>query len=176
MTVCCTVLLGALLFGLVGGSGARADELADQAPAQIERGIEAKHPAAYYILAAKLLREDRRDEAVFWFYLGQLRARAHLAARPDLEPSGDPALFASFNAVLGQPINQYAFGDIPALVRTIDAVLDWDRDHPDSFTPQSRFQEAHTKSRQGLSGLRDEITARREEIRAERARNGLGNR
>ncbi len=176
MRACRPVLLAALVLGSTVGPRARAEDLTDQAPAQIERGIEAKHPAAYYVLAAKLFREGRRDEAVFWFYLGQLRARTHLAARPDLEPSGDPALFTSFNVVLGEPINQYAFGDIPALMRTIDAVLDWDRGHPDGFTPRSSFPDAHSQTRQGLSGLRDAITARQDEIRAERARNGLGNR
>lgn len=103
-----------------------------------------------------------------------MRARVHLAAPLHLEPRGDPALFASLNAVLGQPINQYAFGDIPALVRTINAVLDRDRDHPDGFTPQSSFPGAYSESRQGLSSLRDEISARQDEIRTERVRNGLG--
>ena len=139
MTARRTVLLAALPSGSVAGSRARAEELTDQSPAQIECGIEAKHPSAYHVLAAKLFRAGRRDEAVFLFYLGDC-ARVHLAAPLGLEPGGDPALFESLNAVLGRPINRYAFDDIPALVRTIDAVLDWDRDHPDSFTPQSRFR------------------------------------
>ena len=64
-------------------------------PEQLQEGIEGRHPAAYYILAAKLFAGGKKDDAVFWFYLGQLRYRFHLAANPELDPPGDPALFAS---------------------------------------------------------------------------------
>src|SRR3954470_23971828 len=58
-----------------------ADDFEAQTTAQLEAGIEAKHPASYIMLAAKLFQAGRRDDAVFWFYLGQLRYRTHLAAR-----------------------------------------------------------------------------------------------
>ena len=52
--------------------------------AALLQGVEGDHPAGYYRRAADLMRAGRRDEAVFVFYLGQLRYRTHLAARPDL--------------------------------------------------------------------------------------------
>ena len=114
---------------------------------------------------------------MFLFYLGQLRYRAHLAARrAELKPDGDPALFASLSQVVGRPLNEYAFGDIPSLVRTIDAALAYDRANPDPFTPPDKFPEANRGGRAGLEGLKAQIIADADDIRAKRRKNGLQNR
>src|SRR5690349_19842431 len=86
--------------------GATAGE---ETPAQMKAGIEGKHPATYYMLAGRLFKDGDKDEAVFWFYLGQLRYRFHLAVATNLDPSGDPALFGSLSEVVGRPLNEYAF-------------------------------------------------------------------
>src|SRR4030095_3345483 len=83
-----------------------------QTPETLKVGIEQNHPAAFYILASKLFGDGKKDEAVFWFYAGQLRYRFYLKANPGLNPSGDPALFASLSETVGRPVNEYAFGDI----------------------------------------------------------------
>jgi hypothetical protein len=114
-----------LLLLLAPLPAARADDpLGDalrQTPDQIRRGIEGQHPAVYYVLAQKLFASGQKDEAVFWFYAGQLRYRFHLRATPGRDPSGDPALFASLSEVIGRPINEYAFGDLDALRATLPA-------------------------------------------------------
>jgi hypothetical protein len=104
---------------------------------QLQAGIDKRHPAAYYILAGKLFSGGRQDEAVFWFYAGQLRYRFHLSANPGLPPSGDPALFASLSQVIGQPLNEYAFGDLEQLTATIDKVLAWDERIDNGFTSKA---------------------------------------
>ena len=139
-------------------------------------GIENKHPAAYYKAAAQLFQDGDRDEAVFWFYAGQLRYRVHLTCHPDLKPDGDPALFASLSESVGRPINEYAFGDPPALAATIGKVLDWDAATVNGFTSKADCAEAIETTRTGLAGLRDEVLARQDEIRREREKNGLPNR
>jgi hypothetical protein len=153
-----------------------ADGFEAQTTAQLEAGIEAKHPASYMMLAAKLFQAGRKDEAVFWFYLGQLRYRTHLAARPSLDPSGDRALFSSLFEVVGRPVNQYAFADISRLTRTLDEVLAWDDAHPDGFTPKERFAVARQGVRKGLVEMRQDVLARTVEIRETRTQNGLDNR
>jgi hypothetical protein len=96
-----------------------ADPLLKMSPEQIKKGIENQHPIAYYVLAQKLFEGGQKDDAVFWFYAGQLRYRFHVSANPGLDPSGDPALLASMNESLGRPINEYAFGDLKTLVVTM---------------------------------------------------------
>jgi hypothetical protein len=147
-----------------------------RAPAEAA-ALAAQHPAEYYRQAARLFEAGRKDDAVFLFYLGQLRFRAHLSARRgELKPDGDPALFASLSEVVGRPVNEYAFGDIPALARTIDAVLSYDSANPDRFTPPAQFAQAYAGVRSGLEGLKAQVLRDAESIRATRAKNGLENR
>src|SRR5215212_9300237 len=58
----------------------RQTSVAPQSPQQLMAGIERKHPAVFYMLAKKLFEAGEKDEAVFWFYAGQLRYRAYLQA------------------------------------------------------------------------------------------------
>ncbi|MBL8571545.1 MAG: hypothetical protein JNK84_20910 [Phreatobacter sp.] len=135
-----------------------------------------KHPSAYYQEAANLFRIGRQDEAVFLFYLGQLRYRTHLRARPNLPQGGDPALFASLSESIGRPINEYAFGDISALERTIAQVLAFDLAFPDTFTSPTEFPDALRANREGMETLRRRIIAEADRIREGRRANGLPNR
>ena len=145
-------------------------------PPAAPAGIEDRQPYAYIELAATRLKQGRSDEAVFWFYLGQLRWRFELLARSDPDPSAGPALFNSMMSVLGTPVNEYAYGDIPKLVATLDAVLAWDAAHPNGFTSKTTYAQAYARQRAGLQGLRDETWRTRDEIRAKRTANGLENR
>ena len=145
-------------------------------PDQLKAGIEKRHPAAYYILATKLFGAGAKDEAVFWFYAGQLRYRFHLGANPALPPSGDPALFASLTEVVGGPLNEYAFGDLPQLIGTIDKVLAWDEKVDNAFTPKAGHEAVLKEIRDGLLKMREYVKANGDQIRAQRKQNGLENR
>lgn len=138
--------------------------------------LTGEHPAEYYKRAALLFEDGKKDAAVFIFYLGQLGFRTHLLARRDLDPTGDPAIFASLSSVVGPTINQYAFGDIPQLARTIDAVLAYDQENPDTFTSPTEFAKAHADMRDGLVSMKTEMLAQADSIRAKRLKNGLENR
>ncbi|BCW87266.1 hypothetical protein sos41_03950 [Alphaproteobacteria bacterium SO-S41] len=165
--------------GMIGRAALLLLGLAPTAWANIvtlTEGIENKHPAAYYKAAAQMFADGDRDEAVFWFYAGQLRYRVHLSCHPDLKPDGDPALFGALSESVGRPINEYAFGDPPALAATIDKVLAWDDATPNGYTPKTDCADAITTTREGLAGLRDEVLASQDEIRREREKNGLPNR
>ena len=153
-----------------------ADDFNRLTPDELKTGIEQRHPAAYYVLAGKLFRDGARDEAVFWFYAGQLRYRFHLAANPKLPPSGDPALFASLSQVLGAPINEYAFGDLSQLTATIDKVLVWDERSDNGFTPKTAHDAMWKEVRGGLMKMREYIQTNADQIRAQRKQNGLENR
>jgi hypothetical protein len=160
--------MGLCAFG-VSQTGAIRD------PSAVEH-LNGEHPAEYYKRAATLFRQGKQDDAVFVFYLGQLRYRARLLAHPGLDPSGEPALFASLSQVVGKPLNEYAFGDIPRLLSTIDAVLDYDLKNADSFTPPSAFPEAWRQAREGLSKMRAQVETDADAIRMRRQKNGLPNR
>ncbi|MGE4323176.1 MAG: hypothetical protein AB7E60_09130 [Sphingobium sp.] len=148
---------------------------ATQTPAQIMAEAENVHPASLYILATKLMKEGRMDEAVRWFYIGQIRYRFHLASRPATIANDQP-LFSALSESVGRPINEYAFGDVDAAVAQIDAALAWDAAHPNGFTSKERYAGELAEVRGGLQKLRDDMVVRKEEIRETRTRNGLENR
>lgn len=172
-----TVLAALLLSAVTPVSPApQPDDFQRLSIDQLKKGIETRHPAAYYVLAGKLFESGGRDEAVFWFYAGQLRYRFHLAASPDLPKSGDPALFASLSEVIGRPINEYAFGDLPALEATLDKVLAWDERADNGLTSKSAHAAEWKDIRAGLGNMREYIRSNGDQIRAQRKQNGLENR
>ena len=163
---------------LVAAAPAAADGVdpMNETPEQLRKGIENAHPATCYLLAQKLFAAGDKEEATFWFYAGQLRFRFHLAANPGLDASGDPALFASLNEVVGRPINEYAFGGQRALVATLDRVLAWDETTPNGFTSKRDHAAAWKRIRDGLGEMRRYVVENGDSIRAQRTANGLENR
>ncbi len=166
----------ACLAGALAIATAPALAQGQQSREAIAAGLNGQHPAAYYTMALTMFRAGRQDDAVFIFYLGQLRFRTHLAARPGLKPDGDPALFGSLSEVVGRPLNEWAFGDMPALLQTLDAVVAYDQRNSDRFTSPTEFPEAHRSTRDGMRGFRRQMEAQASEIRRQRQQNGLENR
>lgn len=176
-----TLALLAAMTGVAAADGASARPLdATQAAslpaAEVEAGLPGAHPAAFYAYAKRLFADGRRDEAVTWFYVGQLRFRFHLAASPALPKSGDPALMASLNASVGQALNEWAGGSPQGWADSIDKALAWDAAHPNAVTSQQAHEKAWKDTRSGLAELRDSILANAQSIRAQRAQRGLENR
>lgn len=149
----------ALVLALVPHALLAADPLTDPADidalsnAEVERRLLASHPAHYFIYASRLFHEGHHDDAVFWFYVAQLRFRFHLAAHPSTDPSGDPALFGGLHSSVGSPINRYAGGDIPNYRRQIARALKWDADTPNDFTSKRKFSSQWKETRAGLEKL-----------------------
>lgn len=129
-----------------------------------------------YQRAAEFLRQGSPDEAIYWFYRGQLRFRIYLLAHPEEPPDRGRALFSSFQEVIGGPVNRYAFCDIPALVKVCDQVLAWHAANDEPSVPKALYAAAHEQARSGLERLRDKVAAERDSIREQRTKNGLPNR
>jgi hypothetical protein len=98
-------------------------------------------PPALYALSNALFQQGQKDDALFWFYLGQLRARSD--ANKSTDESAREAV-AVLNSQYGPTINHYAFRnvkvnykknlqDIKALA---GRMVDWDRKHPREYDPR----------------------------------------
>lgn len=144
--------------------------------AKIEAALANEHPSAYYSYASRLFHEGKKDDAVFWFYVGQLRYRFHLKANPKLDPSGDPALFSSLSATVGEVINLYAGGDVKEWVKGIDRALKWDADTANGFTSKKKSAAIYEENRAGLKKMRDQLENQADSIREQRKKAGLENR
>lgn len=162
-------------------AGAPADALTvEQAQSlpreQAQARLPAAHPAVLYAYAMRLFQEGQRDEAVKWFYVGQLRLRFHIAANPGLPPDREPALLASLNATIGQTINEWAGGAPRQWAASIDEALAWDAANENATTSRAQHARIWQAQRKGLQGLRDSILSGADEIRAQRRQRGLENR
>ena len=98
-------------------------------------------PPALYSMSNEMFRLDQKDEALFWFYLGQLRARSDANKTNDVSARQAVGVL---NSQYGPLINQYAFrntkvnykkalADIKSLATK---VVDWDRKHPREYDPR----------------------------------------
>jgi hypothetical protein len=134
------------------------------------------HPSELYLHAQKLFQAGYKDEAVIWFYIGQLRFRYHLLVHPELPPDGEPALMASFNEVLGREINEWAGGSTVNWAASIRQALEWDVTNPNGVTPKEQYGAQLQELRIGLSGLAQYVTDNADMIRAQRSASGLQNR
>jgi hypothetical protein len=92
---------------------------------QLERIMPSQHPAFYYVLATRLFEANRKEDAGFWFYAGQLRYRIRLACHPELAPDGEPALFASLSETAGAPINDFLGSDPGQWADVMRRALEW---------------------------------------------------
>ena len=151
-----------------------ADSLLKLTPKEIERALPKEPPSSYYLYAARLWGEGKSDDAVFWFYAGQLRFRFHLLANPNLPRSGDSALFGALQATLGEPINLYVGGDTKKWMRQIDRVLAWDEKTANGFTSKKTHAKQLEETRAGLIKLRDYVATNHNSIREKREEEGIG--
>ena len=103
-----------------------------------------------FMPALVLFQHGEKDEAVFWFYAAQLRARYQLAFR-----EGDGQLLQVMLMIAGPPINNHAFQDARELNRVIDRVLEWDKATPNPLREKRRTGDIEGDLEKVYSGLRD---------------------
>ncbi len=138
--------------------------------------MNGEHPAAYYTKALALFRSNAREDAMFVFYVGQLKFRAHLTARPDLPPGGDPAAFGALSETVGRQLNEWGYGDLTFMDQLMKDVLAYEARNPDRFTPPAQFAAAWASQRSGLERLRVHTNNNAADLRKQRTANGLENR
>ena len=170
-----------ILFLLAGcgkpqGGDSFLDDLKALPPAKVEASLPNQEPSAYYIYADRLFHEGKKDDAVFWFYVGELRFRFYLSANPHLSPGGAPAAFSALRTTLGPTISGYAGGNVKEWVKAIDRALAWDAAVTNGITSKEKFPGTYEEIRAGLKKTRDQLESQADVIRAQRKEAGLENR
>ena len=165
---------------LATGLPAQAQTEPDYQTMSVEELIAAApelHPAALYILAARLMGAGDGYAAAQWMYAGQLRYRFLLATQGDDQPySDDRILFSALSESVGRPINEYIGGDVDEWLAVIAWALDWDAKTDNLFLSKTEHAAALQEVRAGLAALRADIESQRDDIPRIREENGLENR
>jgi hypothetical protein len=156
-------MLRIFLFVAISCSGfceisvAREPEVA-QTIQELEVGIQNKAPSTYFALATELFRSGQKDDAAFWYYVGQLRYRFLVLAKAKTsELSEEQAHFWLLSESVGQSIYEKAGQRSAALLRALDRALAWDLEQPNGYTSKSAFGAEHERARQEMLALRERI-------------------
>jgi len=88
------------------------------------------NPGVIYALSKVLFNQGEKDEATFWFYVAQLRARydANLCMDNSAKQTA-----TAMNNMFGPDINKYSFQDIIKLETTINKVVEFVRTNDENY-------------------------------------------
>lgn len=88
------------------------------------------NPTVIYALSRELFNQNKKEDATFWFYVAQLRARCD--ANLCMDNSAKQAV-SLLNNEYGPDINKYAFQDIDKLEKTVNKVVDFVRSNSENY-------------------------------------------
>lgn len=88
------------------------------------------NPPVIYALSRELFQQDKKDDATYWFYLAQLRARYD--ANLCMDNSAKQAV-SILNGEYGPDINTFAFQDLDNLEKTVTKVVDFVRTNEENY-------------------------------------------
>jgi hypothetical protein len=98
--------------------------------AEVTAAPEKYAPPVFYALSRALFEQDKKDEAAFWYYAGQLRARFDAYRCADVSARQAVSLL---NREYGGPINKHAMQDLAKLEALVERVVAWDRRTPHRY-------------------------------------------
>lgn len=145
-------------------------------------------PEQMYVLSIRFYDLGDKDEAVYWYYEAQFRARLfQLAIEPvQMVRVGEPTFelstaYDSFQKLAGEFINGYAGCDMDNWVRIASLVRDDNPNPPELdqlfpdilFVERDQWQVINNEVAAGLSKLIDYISENGESIRQQRAQQNM---
>jgi hypothetical protein len=105
----------------------------DASIAKVIKQPENFNPVVLYGLSSALFNSGKKEDAAFWFYVGQLRGRS------DANKALDMSARAGINALnqkFGGPINQYAMKDISKLKEIVAKAVKFDESTTRNYDPR----------------------------------------
>jgi hypothetical protein len=133
---------------------------------QVERQLPDADPEAYFIYATRLFNSGKKDSAIVWLYIGELRAEFLANTRPD-DTIGLLGLLSALDHRHGRPIFKWVATDFEKWGRSIDEALDWDASNRNGVTSKEKFKSQWAAARDSLKKTKKRILEHQEEIRKE---------
>jgi len=141
--------------------------------AQLKEQAATIHPAGLYILASKLYKTNKKDEAVFWVAVGHLRFKFHLATKPSSQSLHGPSLFSTLQNFIASPINDYAGINPTRWVTITKDAKQWDLDNKNRFTSKSKYKLEYAASHVEMDDMIQFIKNNKDKIRKNREETAL---
>jgi hypothetical protein len=153
---------------------------------KLKKEMATLRPEVMFVLAIRLYDLGLKDEAVYWFYTAQFRARVFVAIldAPAVKMGSRPfelrAAYSAFQQLVGEYANGYGFGDVPKIVKTLEQVAQesalpkFAEMYPDiKFVAPERWQAMNDETVKGITNLANYIKENEAMIKKERKKKGV---
>jgi hypothetical protein len=168
---------------------ARADaKTIIQLSADLKKEKDKLRAEVMYVTAIRLYDLGQKDEAVYWFYTAQYRARL-FSSTLDKEKVGSigseafelKQAYIAFNQLAGEYINGYAFGELQKVEKTLTKVIEEGKSLPKlgeiypqvKFAAEEDWTEKNKEVSKGLLSLIEYIKSNSDIIKEQRKKNGI---
>ncbi len=156
--------------------------------AELAKEKDKLRPEVMYVTAIRLYDLGHKDEAVYWFYSAQFRARVFMDSVDPAQVGGMgsesfelPAAYTAFNQLVGVYINGYAFGDLAKLEKTLAKVQAESKTTPSladlfpnvKFLPKERWDVEAKAFTDSMSEMIDYLKANANSIKEKRKATGI---
>ena len=125
--------------------------------------LEKRHPSEFIVEASNLFDKGKKNEASFLFYLGQLRYRYYIGAKPNIK-SSDKETYNALQMVAGSIINVHLGQHFDTYLHVIDLVLAWDNTHDFIYYSKTKKPEIQSQVVKGLIDYKQYLIDNKEKI------------
>jgi hypothetical protein len=167
------VLLAFVCASIASGQAARIEDRLTSKDAVVARAAvtevmavaDRAEPLWLMLAASRQFEMGATDEAVFWFYAGQLRARYASPATGD-----GTQLVTIYTMSFGEGINAHGMRDVVKMIETIARAMQWDEKTYDAWATANRLDPSNAELLQRRMAARDGLVAFATDLRANRQR------
>lgn len=129
--------------------------------------LDKEHPAKYFEKAAELFKTNQFNDAAFLFYLGVLRYRFYNSVNPDYQASGDGALAASLQFVVGETINLYLKNNVNNFISALKFTTNYYKNNDYTFYSKQKNIEKYNKLFDNFSRLIKDLETNKDKYKKE---------
>ena len=138
-------------------------------PREVEKSLTESHPSMYIAYAIRQFKSGKQDDAVLWYYIGQIRWKYFLLVNPD--PAGESQL-AAVTKDFGQVIGDWAGESTQDWANTIKRALTWDGTNANSMPAKDHPAELE-QARKFVEDMRTYVVRNEAAIAADRQARGI---
>jgi hypothetical protein len=138
-------------------------------PREVEKSLTESHPSMYIAYSIRQFKSGKQDDAVLWYYIGQIRWKYFLLLNPD---ANDEAQLALITKNYGQAVGDWAGESTQDWANTIKRALTWDSANPNSMPAKDHPAELE-QARKLVEDMRTYVIRNEAAISADRQARGI---
>jgi len=135
------------------------------------------HPVSIFKLSGELWKEDKKEEALMWYYIGSLRYRIRLESIIDTEEyEGESYHFEKMEFETKPIFLEWAGGNPIQWAEQIEKAIEWDEKNINIYTSKSEYIDIYYASIDNMKKLIEKLKDTSDDILSQRKEQGLKNR